>query len=172
MANRVISRTIRGRAPRRSTQWIGSADDTAFDNLAGSTKQLDQSFAFAEPATIVRTRGMLWIKSDQLAASEEPFGALGMMVASDEAVAAGAASLPGPFTEDFSDSWFVWLTWAAHQISVSSSPQAVQWGQFEIDSKAQRKVHDGDTVGVMIETGSAFGCEFLMHFRMLVKLHG
>ncbi len=62
MAIRRGRQVVRG--PRRATQWLGSADSTTFTTLANSGGVFDQSFAFAEDATIIRTRGSLWVSSD------------------------------------------------------------------------------------------------------------
>ncbi len=48
----------------------------------------------------------MW-KLDQITASEFVVGAFGMLVVSEDAFAAGAASIPGPFTDAGSDLWMV-----------------------------------------------------------------
>ena len=42
---------------------------------------------------------------------------------------------------------------------------------YEIDSKAMRKVEDGQDVGVMVENGPMNGVTLLTFTRILVKLH-
>ena len=43
---------------------------------------------------------------------------------------------------------------------------------FEIDSKAMRKVDEGQDIAVLIQNNSALhGMAYLLEFRMLVKLH-
>ncbi len=58
--------------------------------------------------TVRRTIGNIWVVSDQAAADEVQVGAFGCIVVTDLAAAAGAASIPGPFTDANDDGWFVW----------------------------------------------------------------
>ena len=81
---RLVTRTVRvGSKQKRATDWIQSGSVTSRTLLANATTILNQSFAFLEPATIVRTRGTLWISSDQVATTEQAFGAMGIAVFSD-----------------------------------------------------------------------------------------
>ena len=92
---RIASRsvTVRGRVgPRRKTRWASDDIPTGLTTLAAATAVLDQSISIgtafgSDPVTIVRTRGNLWVQSDQTANSETPFGALGMIIVSDQAAA-------------------------------------------------------------------------------------
>ena len=162
------------RGPKRGTQWLGSATDTAVTTLGPGTAVLDQSFAFGEPATIVRTRGLLSVAPDQVTGTEFPFGALGMAVVTDQATAAGVASMPTPITESDADSWFVWEAFAASiLLSTGAAFTTDAMQHFPFDSKAMRKVDDNSTAVVVLENSSAAaGLRFLITFRMLVMLHG
>ncbi len=169
---RIVS--LRGRGPRRSTLWLASADVTDKQALAAGVSIFDQSFAFNEPATIIRTRGSVWVGVDQQAANEEPFGALGFTIASDAAAAVGIGSLETPITEESSDNWFVWLPWLASiEAGDGTGFTPGYMERYDFDSKAMRKVDDGDTAVVVMENASAAdGCVYIIKFRMLVKLHG
>ena len=161
------------RSVRRSTQWLGSAVETGPSTLAAASVVLDQTFAFGEPATIIRTRGQLYIRSDQGAATEEPFGAMGIAVVTNEAAAAGVASVPTPMTEKASDSWFVWQPFLADVFFSDATGTRNAFRIFEFDSKAMRKVHDGNTGVLVLENANASdGLNYMVSFRMLVKLHG
>ena len=161
------------RGSRRATQWLGSADQTDRTGLAAATAIFDQFFNFGEDATIVRTRGSLWVSTDQSANNEEPFGALGFSVVTDQAAAAGVASLPTPITDEASDNWFLWIPWMAGLRVADATGIMNPWVEYKFDSKAMRKVDDGDNVVVMLENASAAdGALFIIKFRMLVKLHG
>ena len=103
----------RSQAQRRLTEWGASADVTTFLAIPPATKVLDQAFTEAiledvTPGTIVRVRGVAFVRSDQTAATEDAFGAVGFAVVSEQARAAGAASLPGPITNEDSELWFLW----------------------------------------------------------------
>ncbi len=114
MANRFATRgvVVRGRGPRRSTQWLGSAKDTGLTVLAANANVLDQSFAFLEPATIVRTRGTLWVFND-VNTAQTTFGAFGMAVVDNAAAAIGITAVPKPSTNSSDDAWFLIFPWLA-----------------------------------------------------------
>jgi len=169
---KVVHRTIR--SAKRATDWIQSSVETAVSSIAAATAILDQSFNISEPSTVVRTRGSLWIQSDQIAASEQPFGALGMAVVTDQASAIGISAIPSPYTNAGSDSFFVHLPFAvATRFGDATGFSAQSFTEFKFDSKAMRKVADSDSIVVVLENGSAaHGLNFLISFRMLIKLHG
>ena len=171
-------RTGRGFSPvRRSSIWLGSAVQTAVDSLAAATVTLDQSIVGAQiqalgNGTIARTRGTLWVASDQVIAQEDPFGALGMIVITEAARVAGA--VPGPGTTPDADQWFVHLFWKASMQVSAAAPASLAggsfWSRYEFDSKAQRKVEDGQAIAVVMENNSAaHGARFLINFRMLYR---
>jgi len=164
------------RSVRRATEWLGSVNSTTFTALAAATKTLDQFFAdLGEPATLVRTRGELWVWNDQLAASEIPFGALGMAIVSEQARVAGAAALPGPTTNNDSDLWFLHQYWASRMTfgSAIGFQESSAAAHVSFDSKAMRRIEQGSNIVVMMENSSALhGCQFLLQFRVLIKLHG
>ncbi len=119
-----MGRLIRGRSsfavrgPKRLTTWIGSANISSPVSLAAGAVVLDQSFSVASngfdtPFTVVRVRGELWTKSDQIIASENPFGAMGAAVVSQPALTAGVASVPTPISEEASELWFLHQFWAS-----------------------------------------------------------
>ncbi len=105
-----------------------------------------------------------------LPAAEDIFGAIGMAVVSDQASAAGIASLPTPITESESDLWYLWKAFGlVSELSVAGGVNSMT---FEFDSKAQRKVGDGEDLVTVVENGSATtGLGFLIQFRELIKTH-
>ena len=168
-------RVVRGgfRGPRRATDWIASSVETAFTALAGSTAFFDQLFSISEPATVVRTRGSIWVKSDQHVADEYPFGALGMAVVTDQAAAIGVTALPTPITDQGSDSFFLWQPWAGGvEAATSVGFDGAMLREYKFDSKAMRKIEDSDNIVVTMENSSTVGVDYLLLFRMLIKLHG
>ncbi len=182
MANLNIRRKsgfiMRGGRSIRSTTWFqGVIAQTGLS--AASTAVLSTSLNAAalalRPFTIVRTRGIWRIKSDQEAAEERQQVAFGLMVPTDEAVAVGVTAIPTPATENGSDVWFV------HDVLLNSIGIGTNVGRNEgaadgvngiIDSKAMRKVDDGHTIVSVIETFStSLGALTDSYIRMLVKLH-
>ena len=179
MARRFATRSgiVRG-GPRRATSWAASADATGEQALAAGAAILDQSLSQAQistlvPATIVRTRGILWVASDQEGIDEQPFGAMGMVVVSEQARVAGVASIPTPISDEASDLWFVHQFWQADVAFVSASGFTTDgFKAYEFDSKAMRKVQEGDGIAVVLENASGVdGAVFILKFRMLFKLH-
>jgi len=163
----------RMQGPRRATEWGASADVTTATTLAAATNVIQQSFSVAVlsdvvPTTIVRVRGHIWVASDQASVSEEPFGAIGFALVSQNALTAGVASIPGPITNEPDDRWFVYETFQAY----FATGEGVSWQRYDFDSKAMRKVEDGDALVVMVENAhSTMGLEFIVKFRILFKLH-
>jgi len=158
--------------PRRQTTWVGPAAQSEIA-VSTATKAIIASFNpfdnnLAKP-TIVRTRGILQVRPFTFAADLTMTGAFGIGIVTDRAFAAGAASIPGPFTDSGWDGWLATGFYCARYEVLSADgvvwvPQTV-----EIDSKAMRKVSDDETVVVMYE--SFIGAVFVdMPFRQLYKL--
>ena len=155
----------------RVTQWHGSTPRTALQTLAAATTKIDQFFVPGEdPLTVIRVRGRLLVQTDQIAASESPFGAYGMGIVSAEAIAAGVASVPPPYTNNTWDGWLVHGYFAAPTIFGSAIGMHNLSQTFEFDSKAMRKMDPGDRLAMVLQNGhSTDGCAYLWDFRLLVK---
>ncbi len=95
----------------------------------------------------------------------------GAIVVSDQAVAAGAVSIPGPVA-DTDGNWFVYQP--MHRDFLIKDATGIMVDFFErypIDSKAMRKVGANEDVALMFETVPAVGGILNIRGRMLVKLH-
>ena len=163
-------RTFTARPPRR-LNWSALVGTTANSTVAAATKVIIGAFTLDNPGiseTVMRTRGRIYISSDQSAAEESQIGALGMAVVTDNAHAAGAASLPGPVTDAGDDGWFLWMPIIQ---SGAADITAAQVGLgYDFDSKAMRRVEQGYRVVVMIENASASNAfEFGFIARLLAK---
>ena len=173
MANKFTARRGIIRTPRRETLWIGSDNSLAVTTTIGATQVvLNQSFSTTtlarRPFTIVRTRGFIFVQSDQVAALEEQIIGMGMSVVSEQAIAVGVTAVPDPYADLGSDLFFV------HKIGMKGmeSNGDLRGAYWEFDSKAMRKVEDGQDVAVVIRNiSSAFGADFFIVFRMLIKTH-
>ncbi len=102
----------RGARVRPTTNWARAvlADPVA---VAVGSKIILATFGLSNPGigeVVRRTRGWFWVASDQVSAMEYVAVAFGMAVVTDAALAAGAASIPGPSTDLNDDVWFVWET--------------------------------------------------------------
>ncbi len=149
---RSVQRFQRKHSP---TSWT-RAISASYVTVAANTKVLLGTFASANPGialTIRRTRGLFNVVSDQSAAVEEQLGALGLMVINDIAVAAGAASIPGPVTDADDDGWFVWQGFVQQGQNVTGAPSATSL--YEFDSKAMRKIEPGFSNVFMCENSHA-----------------
>jgi len=120
--------------------------------------------AFEE--TVVRTRGIFSINTDQVASLETQQGAFGMVRVTDRAIAAGAASIPGPVTDGDDDGWFVWVPFT-QQSTVSTDASSMR--HYQIDSKAQRIVREGQQLAVMFENAGSEGLRLTLILRALSR---
>ena len=167
MAARATRSRGRPSGRRGGTNWARLVP-TGLTTVAAATKALLITFALDNPGiseTVRRTRGMIWLKSDATSV-EDQLGALGIILANDLALAAGAASLPGPVTDASDEGWFVWQP-TLMSVANSSNP-GVNGYQFEFDSKAMRTIDDGFGLAVMYENASAtFGLQVAVAMSLL-----
>ena len=174
--HRGFSRPLR-QGQRRATEWLGSADVSVTQNLAANTVILLQSLTAVEiaklPFTVTRTRGSIWVASDQVAATRTPFGALGFSVVSQPAIAIGVTAVPLPLFDENSDMFFVHTFWATSFTFVTAAGFSSDgFIRTDFDSKAMRKVQEGEDIAVVVENGAAAGgVDMLLKFRLLIKLH-
>ena len=176
-------------ASKRQTSWTagpGSGGGQAEQLILGATGSGIWGTAIVplvEGLTIVRMRGELLVYLTLAAAvNEGVVGAAGILLVSDEAFAAGVASIPTPLDDVDFDEWIWYKTFslkaasviaggastdADHMLSVSAA------ARFEIDSKAMRKFPVGKSlVAVMevIEQGTGASITANIQTRTLVKL--
>ncbi len=156
---------------KRGTFWGRFGDNDAV-GLAATTAVLHSTAVpVVEGETVVRTRGQIHVASDQMVASETPTGAIGMLIASDPAVAVGVGSLPTPITDLDSELWFMHQFFAAGIVfDTGIGFQTPRFEVFQFDSKAMRKFESGQTLCVIIENGSTVGMTFVLQFAVLFKV--
>ncbi len=123
------------------------------------------------PFTIVRTRGILHIESDQVIASEKPVVVFGAIIVQEEAVDAAVAALPTPAVE-FNAPWFVYEPLiAAFSFSDATGIRDPAGYTKEFDSKAMRKVGQSEDMALILDNSSTVGALVTCQGRMLIKLH-
>jgi len=106
--------------------------------------------------TVLRTVGSLSVTSDQASVTEPQIGALGMILVNDLALAAGAASIPGPITDRSDDGWFVYILIVSNMlVNTAVGFDALAGARYDFDSKAKRRVEEGFGIAIMIENASA-----------------
>ena len=168
MANR-RGGSFQRRGVRRGTNWISLTQDA--DNAlsvasdgAAILSSLDITSSPVGKSTIVRIRGCWGF--DPGAATSLLIG-LGIAVVSDQAVAAGIASIPKPITDEGWDGWM----WRMCRYAGTRYSNEQSWG--DIDSKAMRKWDDGDSLvciaeNININVGGAAAITSI-NARVLVK---
>ncbi len=177
MANIRVARrsgsVLRGGRMRRESLWFGGVDQSTTTSGASSAVALTSLNAAAlslRPFTIIRTRGIIRIQSDQAAAAEVQGAAWGACVVSDQSLAIGVTALPTPVTDSGSDLWFgyEWIMSNATDLT----DLAIGGVSKEIDSRAMRKVEDGqDVITVMESAVNTNGLTLRSFSWFLVKLH-
>jgi len=125
---------------------------------------------FEEPGTIIRTRGSIVVAPQtNLAADLDITGAFGIGVVSQEAFAAGVASVPEPFTDSDWGGWMVIQPFTQVYEHNAAPTQYLQSITYEIDSKAMRKVEPNSVMMFVVESlTGAFRIADLT--RLLIKL--
>ena len=147
---------VRGRAGRAPDyEWAAIGTKASAIDLATGTKSLGGSLlAVAGPGTFVRIRGQVYCQLDAGAVDERALICFGVILVSNEAAAAGAASVPGPFTDGDAD-------WMWHGfLSVSSLAESAIFGDaaFDrviVDTKAMRKVKSSQSLIFVAEVASS-----------------
>ncbi len=171
--NRIVRRPsgFGRRSPGRLTEWFGDPFQTVETALPANTFIVVSSLTAAglakRPFTITRTVGNIFVRAESEILGTEPFGAIGFIVVSDKAVATGPTALPDPITQEGSDEWFTYLSFAAGGSVGGGAPLMA----FPFDSRAQRKVQDGEDIAVMVSNASvADAMQFIVKFRLLIKV--
>ena len=160
---------------RRATVW-GDIAPTSSTISAASTALLFTGFSAAtlalRPFTIVRFRGLLSIASDQAASSEFQQARFGASIVSEESLAIGVTAVPVPVSDADNDMFFVFAD-LVNRMEVSSAIGIWQNAVVsEFDSRAMRKVEDGQDIALCLETtASSAGIRVSKQGRFLLKLH-
>jgi len=134
------------RSRRRPTDW---ARLTGSGTLLVGAKLLVATLTLANVGIAETIRRSILIFNAGAAASNAP-GAFGMVVATDTAVAAGAASLPGPITDANDDGWMLWTSVTTDTISQ----------RVHVESRGMRRVEEGYSVVLMGEGGGTASQNF------------
>ncbi len=128
-----------GRSVRRTYNWQASSMQTLGINLAVNTVNSVSMFSFGEAQTLVRLRGMIGASLDSGGIDERVLVAMGLIIVSENAAAAGGGSVPHPLADGEDDwIWHGWL-WLTSQAEASVSDEAL-FQRVHVDSKAMRKV--------------------------------
>jgi len=163
--------------PRTSTanlEW-SSVSDARTTTAAASTKTLlfANTATVALDLTILRIRFILSVESDQVAASEDQIGALGAIVITEDAFAAGATAVPGPVSDPSADfmCFFSFIQRLNVGTAVGLEPQFNT--SYNVDVKSRRIVEPDEVLAWVVESGSeSEGFITSMQGRILTRIRG
>jgi len=166
----------RRQGPSRETLWFGTTEaivTLAAANSAQLVTSLNAAALALRPFTVIRSYIQWSMMSDQLVALEDQQVGYGRAVVSDQASAIGVTAVPTPFTDLSSDLWFMHGILSSRFVdtgtAVEVAPNPVQ---VTLESKAMRKVEDGqDLITVMENSSISAGTRSLVAGRLLIKLH-
>ena len=161
---------------RRESLWLFSAwsTSTILSNGVVLITSLNAAALALLPFTIVRSRGVLHLRTDQIANTEAQAVTYGKIVVTQEASTAGVASVPTPISEGNSDFHVYEQVATAYILSSAVGIDAAAGVMHVFDSKAMRKVDSGEDLIAVAEvpaTGLSEGVIFRTQTRTLIKLH-
>ena len=141
------------KSQKRKTEW-SVYDNSGYVNVASGGATILSGLFFEDPGTLVRTRGMISVKAQSYAADIDIIGAFGLAIVSQEAFNVGVTAVPEPFTDSDWGGWMVIQAFAVHLQQVTNAGLLLGSWQFEIDSKAMRKVEPNSAVVVVAESST------------------
>ena len=157
------------RGSKRLTEWssLGAQNYVAVAN-AGAT--LISSVAFEDPGTIVRARGLISVKVENPALDNDIAGAFGIGLVTAEAFGIGITAVPEPFSDADWGGWMVWQPFGFHWEHFDSTGAGKESWEFEINSKAMRKVEPNTNMVFVAESQSG-AFRLAEYVRLLLMLH-
>ncbi len=154
--------------------WAISGE-TSSTTVAAATKVLLGGFSPTAgiDLTVLRTVGLNYVSTDNPGASELQMGAWGIMLVNDLAFAAGAASIPGPFTDGGDDGWLAHQQFAQQWNFADATGEGQAGLGYVFDSKAKRVWPTGMIAAVMVENAhTGHGFSIISMTRMLTQIRG
>ena len=144
------ARTRRGFSPaRRQTTWEEGFGQTAMISIdTTSTVIIGSGIVLLQDGlTLVRTRGELVLQLTGTGSITDGFdGAVGVGIVTSEAFAVGQTAMPDPLDDSDWDGW-LWHQFYHYKGGLTLSSTLVTSPRiYQIDSKAMRKVDQGDTI--------------------------
>ena len=160
------------RRSRPNNNWF-ALRATDFTTIPAASKVLLATAVQSNPGiteTVLRVLGAFAIESDQAVAREEQIGAVGLMVVTDTAAAAGVASIPGPSTDANDDGWFAHQFFMQNSFLTNEAPNSFI---YPFNSKGRRVMEEGSLIAIVVENAHAtHGLNIAWQFRMLTRITG
>jgi len=175
-----LARISRGsiRAPRRRKGWEEGPGGVALTTVAATGSAFLGTVA--NPAqdglTLIRTRGRFAAFIGNATSVGDGYqGAFAIGITQAAATAVGITAVPTPITEQDWDGWIFWQAFGVHsQVdkTVSLAPGAAGAIDFEVDSKAMRKLDLLDSIYAVVEITEIGTATMNMFFdsRLLLAL--
>ena len=169
---RPFARRTAARTSRRSKVWFGSQivlTQQAAATVAFNTLMTEVQLETQGKPTIARIRGQILVQTDVSAqvAEDKCHVGLGIALLDARAVAAGAASLPGPLT----NVEFPWMWWHSAEIAVGTNTALEQiptnFDRITVDGKAMRKAAPGHLLVLVSEVLAETGTSDIEYFGFL-----
>ena len=163
---------LRGGKQRRETLWAFITPTLTSMAASGGiiTGTMNAALLALRPFTIVRTRGYLFLESDQAAAAELQVAAYAGAVVTEQALAIGVTAVPTPITDMGSDEFFLHQIIMADESALTDVAKPGVGVQF--DSRAMRKVSESEELYFVAELSSiGSGLTIISAGRFLLKLH-
>jgi len=170
MATRHTKFARRTSPPNRS--WAGSEFEA--QTIAANTAVLIGTFVLSNAGideTVLRTLARFVVRTDQVAATEFQIGALGLIVVSDQAISVGITAVPHPIADIADDGWFVHMP-IVQAFELGDNTGFTYAPTYEVDSKAKRVIHDGQSIGIVVENSSTGGFSIAGVMRSLTMVRG
>ncbi len=137
---------------RNDYRWIGATGGAAM--ASGASSALVTVISTQSAFTLMRIRGEAVASIDGPVANDKVIVAIGLIIVTDAAVAAGAASIPTPAT-DLNSSW-IWHGFFPLVAQGADDAEGVVMRQT-IDSKAMRKIGNLESMVVVAENVALAG---------------
>ncbi len=170
MARRLT--TSRRGSSKHNNSWGAVVSSTAL-TIPAASKVLLGSLTLNNPnidETVLRVIGNLTVMSDQTGVEEFVIGSVGLIVVSNQAVAAGIASIPGSSTDSEDDGWFAHQFFSYIGQTVATQPSFLN---MPFESKGRRVVQEGEAIAIVAENIHASqGLKVILQFRILSRVTG
>ncbi len=175
MAHVITRSRVPARGRKREMQWLGGIVVDRATVAANSKVQslvLSATGLALRPFTIIRMHMEVEWRSDQVAATEGPHGALGWAVVSEQASVTGVTAMPDPVLDANFD-WFTWQGLISEFTFITAAGfQSGTGSRYKVDSKAMRKVGAADDMVMVVKNhDAANGAQLSVMGRVLIKLH-
>ncbi len=138
---------------RTDYRWNGASGTQGLS--AGSASVNDISGSLGAPHTLTRSRGELVVSMDGPSASEQCVVGLGLIVTTEEQLAAGVASIPDVLLD--LDAEWIWHGFACMIAQGAVEDQLGMVARFSIDSKAMRRMKQSQNTSLILKNTSLSG---------------